>query len=170
MIELLILYELNKTPLTMYGISRNIKSDFNIFMIPSLGTIQPALKRLEKQGAISYQKFMSAGGRPSKCYAITSSGKDLFSELLVSPMPENPVQFLVNARLRLYCAQNLSDEYIAKLIKQLKRKTEVILIESKKKLENDNLTFYPKMVIDNLNCEYKNFTLLLEGIEHACNH
>ena len=170
MIDLLILYELNKSPLTMYGISRNIKSDFNVFMLPSLGTIQPALKRLEKQGAITHQKFMSAGGRPSKCYAITSAGKDALSELLISSMPENPIQFLVNARLRLYCAQNLSDDNINKLVKQLKRKTESILIESKKKLENDDLTFYPKMVVDNLNCEYKNFLLLLEGIEHACKH
>ena len=30
-----------------------------------------------------------------------------------------------------------------------------------------DLSFYPKMVFDNLVCEYKNFILLLEGFENA---
>ena len=75
MINLLILYELNKNVLTMYGISANIKSEFSVLMHPSIGTIKPALKKMELCGFVTVQKYMSKGGRPSICYAITNSGK-----------------------------------------------------------------------------------------------
>ena len=65
MIELLILFELSKKVLTMYGISREINSTFSVLTVPSFGTIKPALNRLEKSGFIKTQKAMSKGGRPS---------------------------------------------------------------------------------------------------------
>ena len=51
----------------------------------------------------------------------------------------------------------------------LKRKTEALMAESRRLVEDDNIKFYPKMVFDNITCEYENFYSLLEGIEHACN-
>ena len=71
MIELLILYELSKKTLTMYGISKEINSEFSVLTTPSYGTIKPALKRLEKTSCVRTQKTMSAGGRPSTFYSIT---------------------------------------------------------------------------------------------------
>ena len=65
MIELLILYEINKKVLTMYGISKEIKSEFSVLLLPSYGTIKPALNRLEKANWIMTQKLMREGGRPS---------------------------------------------------------------------------------------------------------
>ena len=73
MIEILILYELNKKILTMYGISKEIKSEFSVLTLPSYGTIKPALIRLEKSGYVKTQKTMSSGGRPSIYYTITKS-------------------------------------------------------------------------------------------------
>ena len=48
MIELLILFVLNRKVLTMYGVSKEIKELFSVLTTPSYGTIKPALTRLEK--------------------------------------------------------------------------------------------------------------------------
>lgn len=168
MINLLILYELNKTPLTMYGIAKHIKEEFAVLLTPSIGTIQPALKRLESLGYISSQKYMSKGGRPSTCYAINENGKAALIDELLSEMPDNPIQFLVNARIRLYCAKLLNKEDSVKLINILKKRVEIIKSQTEKLAKNSDLEFYPQMVFENLTCEYNNFLLLLEGIEHAC--
>lgn len=168
MINLLILYELNKSPLTMYGISRQIKQQFSVFLKPSMGTLQPALKKLESAKLVSSQKFMSSGGRPSICYAITENGKNELKKELLSPLTENPVQFLVTARIRLCCGEILNQEDYLSLIRILKRKAEVLMLDTKKLLDNGNIPEHSDMVYDNMACEYRNFLMLLEGLEHAC--
>ena len=52
MIELLILYLLNKYQLTMYAVQKKISEEFAIYTKPSFGTIKPALVRLEAKGFI----------------------------------------------------------------------------------------------------------------------
>lgn len=168
MIELLILHELNKKVLTMYGISKEIRLEFSVLTTPSYGTIKPALTRLEKAGFIKTQKTMSNGGRPSTYYSITSYGKDELKRLILLPPLENPIQFLPNARVKLFCADILEKEDQLELFKILKLKSECILLDTKNMLEARNSDFYPKMVFDNLVCEYKNFISLLEGFANAC--
>ena len=56
------------------------------------------------------------------------------------------------------------------MLKQLKLKAENILLDTKNIMSEKELSFYPKMVFDNLTCEYKNFISLLEGFENACTH
>ena len=169
MINLLILYELNKSPLTMYGISRQIKNRFSVFMLPSMGTLQPALKKFERNGLVTAQKLMSSGGRPSICYAITEKGKAALVKELISPVAENPVQFLVSARVKLCCSEVLkTDDYCA-MLKILKRKTENLMLDTKRMQENKNIPDGSEIIYDNLACEYRNFLSLLEGLEHACN-
>ncbi len=170
MINILILHELSKNVLTMYGISKNIKSNYAVILTPSIGTIKPALIKLEEKGFITSQRFISKGGRPSRCYAITEKGKSGLKNELLSPIPDNPIQFLMNARVRIYCAEVLSSDDFLYLLKIIKQKTELLMIEAKNLTETDNLGFCPKMVFENLACEYKNFYNLLEGIEHACKH
>ena len=58
MIELLILFELNRKILTMYGVSKEIRAEFSVLTTPSYGTIKPALNRLESGGFIRTQKEM----------------------------------------------------------------------------------------------------------------
>lgn len=169
MINILILYELTKSPLTMYGISRQIKSTFSTLMKPSMGTLQPALKNMEKAGFVSAQKLMSKGGRPSICYAITDKGKLELKKELLSPITDNPVQFLVTARIKLCCAEVLNEDDYKKLLLLLKRKTECLMIDTKKLLDKNNLPDGSSVIFDNLACEYRNFISLLEGLEHACN-
>ena len=57
MIELLILFELNRQVLTMYGISKAIRATFSVLTTPSYGTIKPALTRLENSGFIKSRKY-----------------------------------------------------------------------------------------------------------------
>ena len=74
MIELLILFELSRKVLTMYGVSKEIRSKFSVLTTPSYGTIKPDLSRLLESGFIKSQKTMSSGGRPSIYYSITNDG------------------------------------------------------------------------------------------------
>ena len=55
------------------------------------------------------------------------------------------------------------------MFSDLKLKSESIIAETKNSMAFKDLPFYTKMVFDNLICEYKNFILLLEGLEHAGN-
>lgn len=167
MIELLILYELSKKVLTMYGVSKEIRREFSVLTTPSYGTIKPALNRLEKSGCVKTQKTMSSGGRPSTYYSITKNGIEELKALLLSAPQDNPIQFLPTARVRLACAEVLENSEQKQLFKLLKLKAESIAIDVKNMLENKDLEFYHKMVFDNLICEYKNFTSLLEGFERA---
>lgn len=168
MIEVLILHELNKKVLTMYGISKEIKLEFSVLTTPSYGTIKPALNRLEKAGFIKTQKTMSNGGRPSTYYSITTSGKEELKRLLLLPPLENPIQFMPSARIKLFCADILNNDEQKELFRILKLKAENVLIDTKNMLETHSSDFYPKMVFDNLICEYKNFISLLEGFSNAC--
>ena len=170
MIELLILFELKNKVLTMYGISKEIREHFSVLTTPSYGTIKPALTRLEKGGFVKSQKTMSPGGRPSVYYSITKDGDTEIKRLMLSPPLENPVQFLTFARIKLACLDLLDTNEQKELLGQLKLKAESILIDTQNVLRTKDLSFYLKMVFDNLTCEYKNFISLLEGFEHACTH
>ena len=167
MIELLILFELHKKILTMYGVSKEIRGDFSVLTTPSYGTIKPALRRLEAGSFVKTQKTISAGGRPSTYYTITKDGADELKRLILEPPLENPIQFLPMARVKLSCAEILDKNEQAKLIADLKIKAESIIVDTKNIMAFKDLSFYPKMVFDNLICEYKNFITLLEGFENA---
>ena len=168
MIEILILHELTKKVLTMYGIQKEIKSEFSVLMLPSYGTIKPALSRLEKEGGIKSQKTMSNGGRPSVYYSITNAGIVKLKDLLLSSPSDNPIQFLPTARIKISCSNVLNKAEQLEMFKQLKLKSELVVAEIKPLLESKSFDFYHKMVFDNLLCEYKNFISLLEGLERAC--
>ncbi len=167
MIEILILYELSKKVLTMYGISKEIKTEFSVILTPSYGTIKPALKRLETQGCVKTQKNISKGGRPSVYYSLTRDGEKKLVELLLEKPLENPIQFLTTARVKLIAATVLENNSRKELYNVLKTKSELLMIEIKRILDSNTLEYCSRMVYDNLVCEYKNFTSLLEGLERV---
>ena len=167
MIEFLILYELNKKVLTMYGVSKEILSEFSVLTTPSFGTIKPALNRLERSGFVKTQKSMSSGGRPSTYYSITQNGKEELKKLFLDLPSDNPIHFLPSARVKLACAEILNKEEKRQLFKLLKLKAESVLLDTKTIVENKDADFYTKMVFDNLMCEYQNIITLLEGFERA---
>ena len=167
MIELLILFELSRKVLTMYGVSKEIRSKFSVLTTPSYGTIKPALSRLLESGFIKSQKTMSSGGRPSIYYSITNDGIEELKRLLVAPPLENPIQFLTSARIKLACAGVLNNEEQLIMFKRLKTKAESILIDTKNLVKTKELSYFPNMVFDNLTCEYRNFISLVEGFANA---
>ena len=167
MIELLILFELSKKISTMYGILKSIHTDMYAFTAPGIGTIKPALQRLESSGYVKSRKSMSEGGRPSTFYSITDEGRKALKDYILSPVPDNPVHFLTNARIRLYCAEVLNDDELKVLIYRLKLKSASIMASACEQLGHHKDDFYPKIILDNLACEYKNFISLLEGVGRA---
>ena len=168
MIYILILYELTKKVYTMYGLSKEIRTKLSALTLPSIGTIKPALVRLEASGFIMSQKTFSKGGRPSVYYSIKAEGRTVLNSLLKTPIKNNPAQFLTDARIRLFCADILSTSEFKELLSGLKGQAEILYNAASKAAEDNDENFYPKMVFNNLSCEYKNFISLLEGIERAC--
>lgn len=173
MIELLILYVLTKRELTMYAIQKAVENDFAPYTSPSFGAIKPALRRLEEKGAISSRKMMSDGGKLSVFYSITKKGYENLSELLLEDLSNNPLQFLSNVRIKLSCAECLKSDEREEMFLNLK----MLALKFKNDAENilndeyHKLSFYQKIVLDNVICEYANLITIIEGFEkdNACN-
>ena len=167
MVEILILYLLLNGQNTMYGLSKSLTRFFGALTNPGFGTIQPALKRLEKKSYIKSDKFMTDGGKPYYYYSITESGKTFLEEQLLTKPSNNPVQFLPSVKIRLICSDILDSNKRKTLYAAMK--TEVLKItniaERTLKDESFESNYAGKMVIDNTFCEYKNLYNLIEGIE-----
>lgn len=108
MIEIVILYILNKYDATIYRISKIIDEFFFAYLKSSTGTINPALKRLEKMGCVEYIDKMSEGGMLSKIYSITPAGKKHLTHLLLTFNTTNPYHIINEAKIAIYCSEVLS--------------------------------------------------------------
>ena len=150
----------------MYGLQKRIAEDFSIYTKPGIGTIKPALVRLESKGFVMSRRSISNGGRVAVYYTITPAGMDELKRLIVARTSDNPVKFLNTARVKLICAALLTPDEQVKLIDNLKLKAESIYNKTVVKLEKTD--FYYKMVTDNQLQEYKNFMSLLEGMRNGC--
>ncbi|MCM1265210.1 MAG: PadR family transcriptional regulator, partial [Candidatus Gastranaerophilales bacterium] len=102
--ELLILYILTKGQSTMYGLSKCLLKNYGCITKPGFGTIQPALKRLEKQGFIKADKFFSEGGKPYFYYSILDNGKEFLRKKLLEKVTTNPIQFYPFAKIKIACS------------------------------------------------------------------
>ncbi len=167
MIELMILFSLLKRDLTMYGVHKFVLENFSPFTQPSFGAIKPALVRLEKSGFITSRKIMSDGGKLSVFYSVTRSGLEELKRLLTEDLSTNPLQFLSNARVKLCCGAFLDKEERDKMFFNIKN----LAMEHKFSAENiinneyNTVSFYQRIVLDNMICEYNNFINLVEGFE-----
>lgn len=155
----------------MYGLAKTLQKNFGSITKPGFGTLQPALKRMEKNNIIKSDKFFTEGGKPYYYYSITDIGKDFLKNKLVEKISNNPTQFLPNSKIKIACSDILENEDKQKLYSMIKNG----LLKLKKEAENaiksedTNNHFCKKMILDNTICEYKNFITLIEGLEHACN-
>lgn len=106
MLELAILGLLKTQPLHGYELKRRVSEELGMVGAVSFGSLYPALRRLEKAGAITaadpeiaavpipatgslageaaaaMRRMRPAGGRRKKAYRLTSRGEALFEELL----------------------------------------------------------------------------------------
>ena len=134
MLELLILYILNKYDCTRYNIQNLIEEMFFIFSCPSLGAINPALRRLENMGCVEYSSSMSDGGKLSKRYKITPFGLKYLKEAIALFDFKNNAHMLNNAKVCISLSDILDnkqkedfDFLIANKLKILKKDVETRL-------------------------------------------
>jgi transcriptional regulator len=74
-LEMLALRTLVLGPLHGYGISKAIRRDSNEALEIELGSLYPALKRLEGKGWISAKWEISEHNRRAKYYRLTAAGR-----------------------------------------------------------------------------------------------
>ncbi len=113
MIETVILFILMRYDATIYRVGKIIDETFFAFLKTSLGTINPAFKRLEKAGLVTCLEKMSNGGMLSKTFSITKEGEKFLKNNLLNFRCENPYHILNEAKLALWCSSVLTkNEYI----------------------------------------------------------
>lgn len=151
----------------MYGISKTVSKLFGYITNPSFGTIQPALKRLEKKSFVKSDKFFTEGGKPYFYYSITPQGKEFLVDKLKSKPSKNPIQLFPEIKIKLTCLDILTSEDKKELCKVLKAEVLKLKTQAEAILSagdyDDNYT--GRMVLDNAVCEYKNMYDLIERLE-----
>ena len=164
--EILILYVLLGGQNTMYGIAKTLSKGFAHITNPSYGTLQPALKRLEKKECIKGDLFYTDGGKPYIYYSITSKGKEFLVAKLKSKLPKNPVQLIPELKIKLMCSDILSPQEKNEILKNVK--TDILKLYSitDNILNSERYSNNPqaRLVLNSTACEYKNILDLTERI------
>ena len=110
MSEIVILYILCRYDATIYKISKIMGEMFFAFLKPSLGTINPAVKRLVNLGCIETTDSLSQGGMASKMCSVTPLGRKHLKNLLLSLEFNNPAHILNNIQIALFCSDVLDED------------------------------------------------------------
>ncbi len=150
MFEIVILYILNKYDATIYRICKIIDEFFFAYLKSSAGTVNPALKRLEKLGCVEYEQKTTEGGMLSKTYSITQTGKKHLSDLILNYKEKNPYHILNTAKILLYCCNVLTKEELAEFKLNLSYNLELYKIKLEKGLKNEyiNLNEVQKQTVE----------------------
>jgi len=137
MTEILILYILNKYDCTIYKIIKLIDEIFFAFIKTSAGSVNPALKRLEKLSCVEFSSKMSDGGMMSKTYSITPIGKKHLIDLLLTCSISNPAHILNEAKMLIYCSNILSINELIEFKNNLKNVLELYKIKLERGLNDE---------------------------------
>jgi len=140
MIEIVILYVLNKYDATIYRITKIIDEFFFGYLKSSTGTINPALKRLESLGCVECIDKMSEGGMLSKTYSITQTGKTHLKELILSFEVKNPAHILNEVKVVLYCSDFLGIKDYVQFKENILNVLELYKIKLEKGLKNEYIS------------------------------
>jgi len=170
--ELLILYALTKGQTTMYGLSKYIQKYFGFLTVPSFGTIQPTIKKLENNKIIKTQKFITDGGKPYNSYTITNEGITHLKSKMLEPFGKIPINIYSNIKIRFICADILDNSEKQSLYKMLKTelyklKQNAEILQNNEFIKDNSST---NLVLDATICEYKNMIEIIERFENACNN
>lgn len=140
MIEIVILYILNKYDATIYRVSKIIDELFFGYLKSSTGTLNPALKRLENMGCVEYSEKMSEGGMLSKIYSITPTGKKHLVDLLQTHTMSNPYHISNEAKILLYCSDILSINELIAFKENLLNNLQLYKIKLENGLKNEYIS------------------------------
>jgi len=117
MTEILILYILIKYDATIYKIKKLIEEKFFMYTSPSLGAINPALKKLEGLSCVEFESKMTDGGMLSKTYRITAFGQKYLKSIISDYKFKNKAHILNNASILACISEVLEDEEKEELLK-----------------------------------------------------
>jgi DNA-binding PadR family transcriptional regulator len=116
-IELAVLGLLKERPMHGYQLSRELGESLGGLWRVSYGSLYPTLRRLERDGAIESEAGDQRGARRKKVYRITSSGEQLFLELL-QEAPQDTQSEDARFRMRLAFFRYLPPETRIRLLER----------------------------------------------------
>ncbi|MCK4888331.1 MAG: helix-turn-helix transcriptional regulator [Candidatus Aminicenantes bacterium] len=110
--------------MTSYKIRKIMENSTSLFYTTSLGSINPAFKKLEKEDAVSSRTEVE-NNRVKKYYSITEKGKDIFlnwmeGEIEISKLKEN-------ALLKLFFFSHITPEKRKEILEAYLEKIKVHL-------------------------------------------
>ncbi len=141
MIELLILFVLNRRETTLYGIRKEIIEQFGTFTVPSIGTLHPALKRLLKENAVTLFEKISDGGKKFCYYSITKKGLDVFRDMFLNAQSDNPSLFYTQLQARFATLGLLPVPDRKAFLTESAKKINLFEIQIKEKLNDEYMEF-----------------------------
>lgn len=141
MLELLILYILNKYDCTIYKIQKMIEEMFFVYSCPSLGAISPCLKRLETMGCVEFESSMSDGGKLSKTYKITPFGLKYLKETILTFDFNNRSHLLNNAKVCISISDILDKDKKDKFNFLVQNRLKILIADIENRL-NDPYIIY----------------------------
>ena len=152
MLELLILYVLNKQEQTLYGLRKTIAKHFGEISIPSHGALHPCIKKLEDKDLISVRKKLSDGGKKYTYYSIKSSFPEYFNNKFMefnNADSETLDAFLFWLKVHLYTIDIVNQSNIEEFKEKVIYKLDNFKTKAEEKLNNEyiELTKVQKKVI-----------------------
>ena len=172
MIELLILYCLNKRERTLYSLRADIHEKFGYFTRPSIGTIHPALKRLKMANIVTVRETYSEGGKKSSYYGVASAWEKHFKELFFTPLSENPTLFFTEIQTKIAVLSLLEDADKEVFLKDLSLKLETFALDLKNTLEDEyiELDEFQKLLLKKNIQDAENYLSFAEKLKNAGNN
>ncbi len=167
MIEILILYIINKREKTIYSIRKEIIETFGTITKPSIGTIHPALQRLLKDGSVSLTERMSEGGKKSSYYSITKKGFETFKKIFFNSASDNPSLFYNQLQGRIGTMGLLSVEERKEFIEESSKKIEIYQFEIETKLKDEflDLDYFQEQLLNKTLKELKSLKEFINGLK-----
>lgn len=167
MIEILILYILNRHNLTIYKLGRVIEELFSPFAKPSLGSIAPALNKLSAAGFLTYDEKFSQGGLKSKTYSITSSGAAQLQKLLVEFKFKNLHSTPKTASILLLCLDIIGEDAKDKFLKNIGNNLKIYKTTVENEINNPyiRLNELQIAVLKNAAAQATSLLALVEGLK-----
>ena len=134
MLELAILGLLKERSMHGYQLSKRLTDTLGAFWKVSYGSLYPALKRLEREGAVEPVFDRDDVGRRKNVYRITAKGEALFAELLQEAAPESWEDNRFRVRLAFF--RYLKPETRLRLLEKRRAYLEDRLSDIKTSLKN----------------------------------
>ncbi len=134
MLELAILGLLKERSMHGYQLSKRLTDTLGAFWKVSYGSLYPALKRLEREGAVEPVFAKDDVGRRKNVYRITAKGEALFAELLQEAAPESWEDNRFRVRLAFF--RYLKPDTRLRLLEKRRAYLEDRLSEIKTSLKN----------------------------------